>query len=99
MGKLFAMEEKVRGMLRRWAEVLVVGKDLEMTAFATQRVPEIVEKWDPFLGGDVVYVIKSGYVELKLGKPVDESKVFTNRKRRWRYMTLGTGWKEEDDFF
>ncbi|KAI5842309.1 mitochondrial ATPase expression-domain-containing protein [Tricharina praecox] len=94
-------EHRLRSMLRRWTELMVVGKDLEVTAFGTQEVPRIIEKWGCFLGRDVVYVLRSGHVELDLAKENEEElwEVITTRKRRWMYMALGTGAKEEDDFF
>ena len=93
-------EHRIRSMLRRWTELMVLGKDLEVTSFGTQQVPKIIEKWGCVLGRDVVYVLQSGHVELDLGK--DEAGIWdpiTTRKRRWMYMPLGTGAKEEDDFF
>ena len=94
-------EHRLRSMFRRWTELMVVGKDLELTAFGTQEVPRIIEKWECFLGREVVYVLRSGHVELDLGRESAGElwKPITTRKRRWMYMALGTGAKEEDDFF
>ncbi|KAF8249607.1 hypothetical protein K440DRAFT_649304 [Wilcoxina mikolae CBS 423.85] len=99
VAKLVRDEYRLRSIIRRWTELLVIGKDLEMTSFGTQQVPNIVDKWGLFLGKDIMYVLRTGYVELDLGKEGEDWQPITNRKRRWMWMTLGTGSKEEDDFF
>jgi len=99
VAKLIRDEYRLWSIIRRWTELLVIGKDLEVTTFGPQQVPRIVDKWGLFLGKDIMYVLRTGYVELDLGKEGEDWRPITNRKRRWMWMTLGTGSKEEDDFF
>lgn len=93
-------EHRLRSMVKRWVELLVMGKQLEVTMFGPRNVPTIVHKWLPILGGQVVYVLRTGFVELHLGQQHSRGwKPVTTRKRRWMRWTYGTGAKEEDDFF
>lgn len=93
-------EHRLRSMARRWVELLVTGKHLEVTMFGPRNVPNIVHKWLPILGGRVVYVLRTGFVELHLSQWRSQGwEPVTTRKRRWMLWTYGTGAKEEDDFF
>jgi hypothetical protein len=93
-------DHRIRSMMKRWVELLVNGKDVEVTNFGPQEVPRIINKWGCFLGNHMIYVLRSGYVELRLGKEDEQlPEPIVNRKRRWYHTLLGTGAKEEDDFF
>jgi hypothetical protein len=93
-------DHRIRSMMKRWVELLVNGKDVEVTNFGPQEVPRIINKWGCFLGNYMIYVLRSGYVELCLGKEDEQlPEPIVNRKRRWYHTLLGTGAKEEDDFF
>jgi hypothetical protein len=91
-------DHRIRSMMKRWTELLTIGKDMEMTSFGTQEVPRIIEKWRCFLGKTIVYVLRTGHLRLYLGKEGLQKPIVT-RKRRWYQILLGTGAKEEDDFF
>jgi len=99
VAKLARDEERARSMIRRWTELLVIGKDLEVTVFGPQTIPNIVDKWSCFMGDNVIYVPRTGWVQLELGQNPDPWKPMQTRKRRRRFIPLGAGAKEEDDFF
>jgi hypothetical protein len=92
-------DRRIRSMMQRWVELLVNGKDVEVTNFGPQEVPRIINKWECFLGNHMIYRLRTGYVELNLGKEELLPEPIINRKRRWYLTLLGTGAKEEDDFF
>ncbi|KAA8892762.1 hypothetical protein FN846DRAFT_631167 [Sphaerosporella brunnea] len=99
VSNLLRADWRIRSMLKRWAELLVNGKDVEVTSFGPCEIPRIIDKWRSFLGNDIIYVLRTGYVELRLGREDIMQEPIINRKRRWYHILLGTGAKEEDDFF
>lgn len=96
-------ESRAKAVLQRWSQLLVVGRGLELTEFAPREVPRIVEKWGCFLSRRIVYILSGGYAVLDLRRvqqPPDEPWRFIKiRKKHWKPLPLGTGSKEEDDFF
>jgi hypothetical protein len=69
-------------MIRRWTELLVIGKDLEVTVFGPQTIPNIVDKWSCFMGGKVIYGLRTGWVQLEMGQNSDPWRPMQTRKRR-----------------
>lgn len=87
-------ESRGRSIIKRWIELLCLGKGMR-PEHARIRVPNVVRKMRYFLGGTLVYVTPTGYVELKLGKwEVWRAMNIRRRKRAW--TPLGTGAKEVD---
>ncbi|KAI5817426.1 mitochondrial ATPase expression-domain-containing protein [Pyronema omphalodes] len=103
VAELVRKEERLRAAVRRWTEILVLGKQATSPEFAQRDVPRILEKFGPLMGETetVRYVMKSGVVELHLKEELgkQEVKIEDIRNRAsWKRLPLGHGVKEEDYF-
>lgn len=98
VSKLVLLERRMRSQMRRWAELLVIGKGNRYRSFSDRRVPDIINKWGIYLGDDLVYLTPTGLVEMSLGKE-DVERLPEHRTKRYKLLMLGSGVKEEDDFF
>ncbi|KAI5798114.1 mitochondrial ATPase expression-domain-containing protein [Pyronema domesticum] len=103
VAELVRKEERLRAAVRRWTEILVLGKQATSQEFAQRDVPRILEKFEGFMGETQVvrYVMKSGVVELQLKEEAGEQEVKIKDIRNrvaWKRLPLGHGVKEEDYF-
>ncbi|KAI5840192.1 mitochondrial ATPase expression-domain-containing protein [Morchella snyderi] len=83
-----------RSMVRRWAELLCLGKGMK-PGYARTLVPDVVRKLGWFLGDKVTYVMSTGYVTLERGKEYAWRPMSIRRRKRM-WTPLGTGSKEMD---
>ncbi|KAH0602689.1 uncharacterized protein H6S33_008339 [Morchella sextelata] len=88
------MEFRERSMIRRWAELLCLGKGMR-PGHARTLVPDVVRKLGWFLGDRVTYVMTTGYVTLERGKEYAWRPMSIRRRKRVG-TPLGTGSKEMD---
>lgn len=87
-------EYRGRSIIKRWVELLCLGKGMR-PEHARIRVPNVVRKMRYFLGGTLVYVTPTGYVELMLGGR-ESWRAMSIRRRKRAWTPLGTGAKEVD---
>ncbi|RPB15962.1 hypothetical protein P167DRAFT_557159 [Morchella conica CCBAS932] len=88
------MEFRERSMVRRWAELLCLGKGMRPW-YARTMVPDVVRKLDWFLGDRITYVTPTAFITLQRGKEYWWRPMSIRRRKR-TWMPLGTGSKEMD---
>lgn len=88
------MEFRERSMVRRWAELLCLGKGMRPW-YARTMVPDVVRKLGWFLGDRVTYVTPTAFITLERGKEYAWSPMSIRRRKR-AWTPLGTGSKEMD---
>ncbi|KAL7270056.1 hypothetical protein RUND412_007253 [Rhizina undulata] len=103
LGRDYAVAKRAewrgRSIIRRWVELMALGRGM-MThhiQYPRTKVPALIEKYGYFYGGKVLYILDSGWAELSIGEE-KEWEPLTFRRRKRPPTSLGTNWKEEDDF-
>lgn len=97
-----------RSMIKRWVELLVYGREKAWQGdFAVRGVPKILAEWSDFVNKRILYVTKTGFVELVMDKegwkpiPIRKPRLPKKEPRTWlsqRGSVWGEGAKEEDIF-